>query len=266
MESSRIKTVVIILLLIVNIVMGALLIRDIAGERRTKSETMSNLQTVMENNGIAFNVTKLPEHEGVYTLVAGRSLEKEAELAKSLLSECVLEEQGGNIQYYHSGYGEAYFRGSSEFDIAFTNLQELDNFLKTFRAAFVQHGINVEVSAEASGEIAVLQTMNGLSVFNCSVTVTYHNGLPETVSGRCLLSDTSIRPDQPAMDATTALLRFIAGLNEHGYISTEINEISLGYLMQQQFTGQFELTPVWSIVTDTGEYYVNAITGAVEKV
>ena len=68
------------------------------------------------------------------------------------------------------------------------------------------------------------------------------------------------------MDAATAMMRFVGIIEEHGIICTEISNLSLGYSMSAQVTGLLELTPIWRVVTDTGEYQVNAITGTVERI
>ena len=42
---------------------------------------------------------------------------------------------------------------------------------------------------------------------------------------------------------------------------SRIDAMDGGYLLSSNTTRQVQLTPVWRFVTDTGTYYVNAVTG-----
>ena len=62
-------------------------------------------------------------------------------------------------------------------------------------------------------------------------------------------------------NANKLLVRFLAGINEGGYVCSRIDSMTAGYLSGGSTTRQVQLTPVWRFVTDTGAYYVNAVTG-----
>ena len=109
------------------------------------------------------------------------------------------------------------------------------------------------------------QVVEGRRVFNCSVDMNYGNSGLTSVTGRLVLGSFAAVTGEPAMDAGTALMRFIANMESSGFICTEIVSMELGYTMSAQVTGSFQLTPVWHVTADTGEYYVNAISGAVER-
>lgn len=263
MERAKIKNVIIVILLIVNIVFAVLLIREAAGTKKIKDTVLSDLHTVLENNGISLNTVYIPLSEGVYTLTAARSPEKEAQMAKTLIGDYTMEDQGGNIHYYYGAGGEAYFRGSGDFEIELA--AKTDDSAKAISEQFSANGFDIDVPSGGSGTADCRQTINGMRILNCTISVSYEGGMPVSLAGRWLLSDASALTDQPAIDVSTALIRFIAGLNKNGFICTEISGLELGYYMTAHVTGQFELVPMWSISTDTGEYYVNAISGELEK-
>lgn len=256
MDRGKVKTAVIAILLVLDLILGAFLIWQSATARKAERDAFQNLQTVMHDNGVELLLDELPSADGVYTLLSERSLTAEAALAKVFTGSDQGQDQGGNIYYYAGSTGEAWFRGSGDFEVLFSEpTAQMD---PSVRKALLQYGIDPD-----RGDI--IQQVDERNVFNCSVSLNYVNSLLTSVTGRLVAGSFSAVVDTPAMDASTALLRFIASLEDNGFICTEISSVELGYLMSALVTGGFQLTPVWRVVTDTGEYYVNAISGAVER-
>ena len=67
--------------------------------------------------------------------------------------------------------------------------------------------------------------------------------------------------EEETLSAATVLVRFLAGVTEGGFVCSRIDEMNAGYLIVSGTTRPVELTPVWRITTDSGAYYVDAITG-----
>ena len=49
-----------------------------------------------------------------------------------------------------------------------------------------------------------------------------------------------------------------------GVICSELRGLELCYAFSASASGEGSLTPIWRVVTDTGEFYINAVTGREE--
>ena len=67
---------------------------------------------------------------------------------------------------------------------------------------------------------------------------------------------------QSLLSTPTILMRFLASVSEGGSVCSRIEAMTPGYLTAG--SGRLvQLTPVWRILTDTGAYYVDAVSGTV---
>ena len=77
-----------------------------------------------------------------------------------------------------------------------------------------------------------------------------------------MLGHTNPVSTQTPLTIPTVLVRFLNGMNQNGYVCSTITGMSMGY---SATISANRLTPVWRMDTDTGRYYVNAITGAFSR-
>ena len=71
---------------------------------------------------------------------------------------------------------------------------------------------------------------------------------------------------ETALDAVTALVRFLDDRNASGAVCTGITWLSAVYLMQSTTSAPLQLVPVLRVDTDVYSYYVNIISGEVSRV
>ncbi|UQT47460.1 hypothetical protein M5E87_21105 [Flavonifractor plautii] len=81
------------------------------------------------------------------------------------------------------------------------------------------------------------------------------------MEGQRLSGTVTSSSEEETLSAATVLVRFLAGVTEGGFVCSRIDEMNAGYLIVSGTTRPVELTPVWRITTDSGAYYVDAITG-----
>ena len=101
---------------------------------------------------------------------------------------------------------------------------------------------------------------------NCNLSFTFANGELMAVYGTRVLDTVTQGSVRSAVDVPTVLMRFLELVLDGGHICSSLNELDLCYNMRSNAAGEGELIPVWRIATDTGEYYINAITGLEETV
>ena len=68
------------------------------------------------------------------------------------------------------------------------------------------------------------------------------------------------------LDVPTVLMRFLALVLDSGRVCSSLDSLELCYSMTATAAGDGSLVPVWRITTDTGEYYINAVSGLEETI
>lgn len=270
MEVSKIKNFIIILLLIVNAFFLAILIKDNLEERRVHASTIKSTVQVYKQTGIT-----LPESIingansaswGVVELQRDTAAEKKR--VESLIGDASASNLGGNILMYNGLNGQAVFRGTGEFEILFEGsaVPVESGPVQTAERVMEKLGIDYAkdyTTQSTEGEtITVVMTAawNGLPILDSQVTFTLtENRLILVVGTRTLdIYKTGALAEMP--DRITVLIRFLEILKEGGHICTEIKAMEPAYELNSFPSGEAELQPLWRIVTDGGEFYVNGLT------
>lgn len=273
MEWSKLKTIIILILVVCNVFLAGLLISRAAA--RDASEQAARLRTVevFEKSGIRLDSGTVPETRTYKTLLLERNRNSEEEIA-AVLGRTSYSDQGGGISIYSGESGMALFRGNGEFEILVNDGAipvDPDNYEEYAAELFAQMGFDTEesfsVSEEEDGTVAISsgQTLDGSPVFNCRAVVSFLDGRLISVTGRRLTSDPVSSEETKAISVETALIRFLNYLNQQGDVCNRIETITPGYTAQSAAVDPVRLVPVWKIITDTGAYYVNCGTGTAEK-
>ena len=130
MKASRLKTIVIVILLLVNAFLLFLLLSRRAEQTQAYERTVEQLCELFERSGVSFDRALLPENSDVYALSPERSSTREMAFAKSLL--------GDDVSAFDSGGGIS--RSRIKMDISdqrsriplfiqlFTNLAQVSGF------------------------------------------------------------------------------------------------------------------------------------------
>ena len=105
------------------------------------------------------------------------------------------------------------------------------------------------------------QSWEGSPLFSCTIRLHWLENDLVQVEGQRLDGSISASITKSLLSTPTILVRFLAGIKEGGYVCSRIDTMDGGYLLSSNTTRQVQLTPVWRFVTDTGTYYVNAVTG-----
>ena len=106
------------------------------------------------------------------------------------------------------------------------------------------------------------QMWEGAPVFSCQVSLTWSGSVLTQVEGSRLSGESAAGSSSTLLSTLTVLMRFLAGVSQNGYICSQIRSMEDGYLASGS-TRSVQLTPVWRISTDTGDYFVDAVTGTV---
>lgn len=273
MEWRRVKTIIIVILLLVN---GFLLILvgSRRGEvRRYEQSVLTRTLQVLVENGIQISEDAILSQSGGQPQSTDRNIAAEGNVVSALLGESVEgANRGGGLYIYRTDLGQVSFRSGGELSTVLEDNVRWHTDDPVSHAADLASAMKLKlelVSAEVSGgsgRVIYRQTLNGAPLFSCRLVFTYENGCLTEVSGSVLAVDKVTAESGETLSLSTVLLRFLDDVLDSGDVVSAVLAVEPGYLTTQSFTGTVRLTPVWLISTNTADYYVDGLTGQLTRV
>lgn len=274
MEWSKLKNSIILILLLVNLFLLAMAGMQQRDSAQYQEQALADALTVLERNGIRLAAENIPEQMKIRSMTVQRDRELESALAEALLGECLVSDMGSGRYSYESGVGSAEFRSNGNFSIVFSEpipiVQGVGGEASHALEIAERIGLsgvmaNQKESDEGGLNVVLYQTWQGTPIYSCKITLQYKNGNLCSISGQRLMGDPmSDNSGETLISMPTALLRLLNGINDMGDICSEIIAMTPGYQMVNPAEGT-RMEPVWYIVTDTGAYQLNAITGILAR-
>ena len=110
------------------------------------------------------------------------------------------------------------------------------------------------------------QLWSGAPVFSCEARFAYEDGLLRTIQGTLLTAGQAEEEAGEALTLPTALMRFFDGVTAAGDVCSSIQSMQAGYrTAAQPLSGGARLTAVWLVSSDTANYSLDGITGALTR-
>ncbi len=241
MDTGRLKTIGILILLCVNLAFGSILLMERLDSAEGAAHTRTELVEVMAGLGIELPAERIPSPPELCSLTVTRDRAAEDRLVGALLGEAEARDQGGNIWYYENENGWARCRGGGSFEIM------LHSGGGSLESQFQDGG----VQARREGDSYVC-LVDGAEVFNCRFALSMRSG-GIYITGRCLLG-TPVQGEKPeCTDPATLLLRFYDHIRDAGGVFSRIEALDSGYVESVTAAG-IELAPVWRMQTDGGTW------------
>ena len=266
METSRLKNIIILILVLTNLSLLGLLGMRLTTGYTARNEAREQMVQLFAAEGVTLDIDSIPSATPPSGLVLARDPAEDEKLAAFLLGEpLVMSDGGGGVSTYQNENGSAVFRADGTFDVVLeTSSEDAGHLCQAFCRAFYYEDLTFASQADVTSASAV-QTYEGAPVVNCTVTFSISGGRVKRVSGVHLpregeLSGTSVT--LTALGALDALLDTIRG----GAVVTEVRDLYLCYELQSTTAAPMSLVPAWCVVTDTENYYVNCSTGEVSSV
>jgi hypothetical protein len=249
MDTGKLKSAAIIILLCVNLAFGGILIFDGVSNAGAAARERSQLTEIMANNGIEISPGIIPRRCELEAHGVVRSRSGEAELVAALIGQAKEQDQGGNIYYYENANGWVRFRSSGSFEACLYDDGRSDGELL--------EAVGAAPSGFDGGKYTYFFGKN--EIFNCGAEVERgDDGI--MISGRRLMGEPGPGRTGEYPMMSTVLIRFLERVVEEGIVCTRIDGISPGYMMSVS-AASAELRPVWRISADSGAYCVWADSG-----
>lgn len=270
MEWSKIKTIILLMLVGVNLFLLGLVGLRAGRGALYEDETRQAVVQVLERGGIAFAPDQVPRDIRLPTLTVTRDRDSEAEVSRILLGDVVQTGESEVRPTYTGQAGTAEFSLNGTFTVTFTQGrwqrqagQSLEDASLNCLEQIGFQGVSGQSSTQ--GEVTTLtyfQAWDSAPLFSCRVALTWEGDTLTALAGSRLAGTVETSANQSLLSTPTVLMRFLASVSEGGWVCSRIEGMSAGYLASGSGRS-VQLTPVWRIRTDTGAYYVDAVTGSV---
>lgn len=276
MDSVKVKNFIILVLVIVNLALLVVVVRDNMRGSEQRRDAIEGAAGILSGYGIGVSEdADLSEREAsVYSLSRSEGMEQQA--AESILGSVEKTDRGGGIMYYSGALGEATFRSTGGVELQFYGISapQTDDpeamaleYTHILGATEAKDDGAVSVTAgESSTTVEVCCAWLDARIINCRLTFTFKEGKLLYISGSRPLGEPVSEQEAQIIDVPTVLMRFIELTQEKGMVCSMLEELELCYVYTASASGGGSLSPVWRLVTDTGELYVNALSGKEEAV
>lgn len=265
MDNAKLKNIILIILLLLDLCLASILLSDRMDANRREREIRASVAAILEQNGIGLSQGASLSAEAPPPCTALRSAEAELALMNRLVGASSAEDMGGNIFFYRGDNGQASVRGTGETDILFSGSavplrgspeKTVEKLLEGTGLVLCGGAVDPE-----TGDHVFSCTANGSPVYNASLAFDFSGERLSMISGLKVFDTLTVSEEGTLLDASTAALRFVEIVRTEGFICSRLLSADTGYLMTVSVSGEGTLTPVWHMQTDTGELYINALTG-----
>ena len=252
MEWSRIKTILICLLLFVNLYLGFSVVSKLSEQSHAEEDMLNDACSILESRGISFDcemLSNMPKNMNAYEFPRDISLEEEA--AFGLLGSCDENMPGGEIYVYSADEGSLTFRSGGYIEAVFARQPEKD-VLESLLDDYLANGLGCEPEKEGCYAL----TFDGFPVRGAQVSVSEDG---RSFSGKWIFSREALKGSQSLSRAELALAMGSI-LRDSG--QSFVKEVSAVYIHQASQSGGVSLVPAWKVSCPRGEViYINALTG-----
>lgn len=266
METYRLKNIVIVLLVFVNIFLLGLFVSNYSARRAARQELVSQTVSLLAESGISVDSEKISDLALPDTLTLSRDESLELSLIRYVLGNVKRTDEGGGVYYYQNEKGTATFRGNGSFEINIRSSDSVaplafaEDFCKKFGYSDMSFTTNsgwTTVTASAAAD--------GIPVYNCTLTMRFSGQHLSAVSGYYVSSSTAESSSgSDGISAVSALVSMLDYCTREGTICNAVTDMSVGYILQSTASTPLALVPVWKISSDSYTYYVNSTDGSVE--
>ncbi len=270
MRWSKIKNIIILLLVIVNGFLLALVGLRAWQTEQGERETRERMIGILANNGIEFLPQEVPGELKLPSWQVEVETPDEAQ-AVWLVGELRSVESVGGRTTYTGERGAASFSSDGGVQAEFpSNAWPCDRERITATAAEMLNALSVP-SVQETGRreeenavtVTYTQLWEGEPVFDRTLVLRWEDGSIRSLNGSCLLGGGEAQTGGETITSSTALARFLTALNDGGYVCSQITDVYAGYTSGG--TGTVNLTPAWLIGTDVWprQFVVDGVTGTV---
>lgn len=264
MERYRLKNIIILILVLVNVsLLSSLIYRkseESAALRRMEQELVELFASsgiTLESRAISWETPSAP-----LTLLRSESLERQA--AEFLLGTSLRTSSQGGTNTYTGPQGSVQFRANGSFEANGILCSEApEEFCRKFCSKFSYTDLSFRLDSETQYTGTAVFLYEKRPVYNCTVTFTIRDGQLVSAAGTLLPQEGVSADKGELLSAAAALTTFQQMRLEEGTVGSSILAAELCYELQGTSASALTLESAWCIATDISRYYVNCSTGEI---
>lgn len=271
MPYSKLKNLIILLLVLVNLLLLAILIPLRRESRQQQELADAALESLFAQYGVTLESGTLPATQQLYTLEFSPDGDALPAM-RALLGDNVLlsaDDSTRYVQIYSSPQGECQLSRTGALEARLSGRTAQTDLQQAAAAEMEAMGMETAfVSAPSRSSagiytVTATQQLLGVPVFSSALEFTYFNGLLTRISGT-VFPDTSnlTRTDDTAgISCADALVSFLSSRDQLGWVGSMVTDVTQGYYrLDTASAAVIRLVPGWRITTDTGAFWVNGIS------
>lgn len=269
MEWPKLKNIVLIILALTNLFLFIFIpgreLKNNDYQRQARSDAIQ----LLVDRGVTVAENQVPNKMDLEPQTVERDLEQEGALAAQLLNGPVqVEARGGEVYRYFNGNGSIQFHSDGAFVGTFASgfLPVGEDLERDCLAVLSKLNFEGKLIQKQTDRLTFRQLWNGVPLFSQQVTLEIRdNCVSSMMAGRRLVGQPTVDPGQKTVTVATALIEFLNSVNALGDVCSRVDSITQGYASSLALSGPMTLTPVWRIVTDTGAYQLDLVTGVLDR-
>lgn len=269
MPVSKLKNLVLLILLLANVLLLALLIPKQLEQRRQAEELRQSLSQLCARQNVTLKAHAVPDTVVLYPMELTDILQSRRSALTALLGDQV-RVQETSVSSQRLSQDGTWENGAIRLKLkdsrTVSNLQR--DCKKALQSMQFQYRDLTEPNRHSPGvySLHAQQTVLGVPVFSKGLTVTYVNSAMTEISGDYYAGTLTKIDDTACMSAADAVVSFLSARVDLGWVGSAITAVEQGYLPTSFSASSIRLTPVWKLTTDTGSFYVNGLSGEVTAV
>ena len=272
MSVSKIKSIVIVALLLINVFFLTVIVVDTIADARSERLVIENACAILRLGGIAVEPDSIRSIDALRTMRAVRDHEAEETIARAVLGAVVMTDLGVIFRYENPDNGVADFYSAGDFEIqinegvatnAWGTLRSVQRILSDMKLDTSEIVLSGEPGSEVVTAVAAYR---GASIFNCAIEFVFSGVNLETVKGRYVTGIEAAEDGAVISSPSAALFDFLAAVRRGEAESTRIYSVESGYQFHHAggSLGESLIMPAWLITADTGRYIIDSATGDIE--
>ena len=272
MPVSKLKNLVLLVLLLANLALLALLGPDRLSQAREDAALRQSLCDLYAGQQVSLDPAVVPDTVTIYALELAQDPDAAAAAAAALLGqELTLDDSSRFQSVYRANAGQCVISRSGAFRASLEDRPEVRDLAKD--AGKTLHAMGFQYSSLTGPQrlragfytLTAAQTVLGVPVFSQGLTLTYANDRLVQLEGVFYTGAGTLTriSDQPCISAADALVAFLSARIDLGWVGSAVTGMTQGYVRSETAGASVHLTPVWRLETDTGSFDINGITGEV---
>ena len=272
MSGSRIKNLILLVLTASALCLLLVVVPNRMAQIHEQRQMLEQLRTLYGGYGISLELDELPRSATLYSVELGGEQQTAVQALlgqKAVMTsdpdrfETEYSSELGTLQRTRTGGFSAVLTGSKRAGQPEAAARKLLRSMG-FQAASVQQ----LQQADGTAVVQAGQSLLGVPVFGSMLQLTYRQEQLVQLEGTFYLGSESITrvSEQQSISCADALTQLLASRDVLGWVGESVRQLTQGYLPTETAASGIWFVPVWYIETDSGSFYVNAITREISAV